>query len=289
MILEFFNNLEKIIELENIFLNITLKSRIIRLKQKIKEEEKDSKKNKEEKAIKKNLMLEIYKDYDNSLEEFTNSIHKIITDIIGGRSEVDLLILVIRKLPVVLEYFGTNKAKDFNMLILNNFNKREWRLQKEILIQIPKMLKILGRKNLVTYILPCIDSLISNNSEEMKIIELIKTLNKFINMEYLYPKEIAPIFNRLYYCFIHPNINIRFHIMELLKNILSKISKEEAYMYFYRTLSRYVNVPIIDMDIKYIQNIFEQNISRVLYQLELKIIKTIMNLKKITNIKKYYL
>ena len=275
MILEFFNNLEKIIELENIFLNITLKSRIIRLKQKIKEEEKDSKKNKEEKAIKKNLMLEIYKDYDNSLEEFTNSIHKIITDIIGGRSEVDLLILVIRKLPVVLEYFGTNKAKDFNMLILNNFNKREWRLQKEILIQIPKMLKILGRKNLVTYILPCIDSLISNNSEEMKIIELIKTLNKFINMEYLYPKEIAPIFNRLYYCFIHPNINIRFHIMELLKNILSKISKEEAYMYFYRTLSRYVNVPIIDMDIKYIQNIFEQNISRVLYQLELNGIKYI--------------
>ena len=63
--------------------------------------------------------------------------------------------------------------------------------------------------------------------------------------------------------------------MELLKNILSKISKEEAYMYFYRTLSRYVNVPIIDMDIKYIQNIFEQNISRVLYQLELNGIKYI--------------
>ena len=35
-----------------------------------KSKEKDAKKNKEEKAIKKNLMLEIYKDYDNSLDEF---------------------------------------------------------------------------------------------------------------------------------------------------------------------------------------------------------------------------
>ena len=275
MILEFFNNLEKIIELENIFLNITLKSRIIRLKQKIKEEEKDAKKNKEEKAIKKNLMLEIYKDYDNSLDEFISSINKILTDIIGNHNEVDLLILVIRKLPIVLEFFGTNKANDLNMFILNNFNKREWRLQKEILVQIPRMLKILGRENLSAYILPCIESLISNNSNEMKIIELIKALNTFIDMGYLYPKEVAPLFNKLYYCFIHPNINIRFYIMELFKNILSKISNEDAYMYFYRSLTKYVNVPIIDMDIKYMQNIFEQNISRVLYQLELKDIKYI--------------
>ena len=273
LIPEFFNNLEKIIELENIFLNITLKSRIMRLKQKIKEEEKDSKKNKEEKAIKKNLMLEIYKDYDTSLEEFINSIHKIITDVIGSCNEVDLLILVIRKLPIVLEFFGKNKAKDFNMLILNNFNKREWRLQKEILVQIPHMLKVLGRKNLVNYILPCVDSLILNNSNEMKIIELIKALNNFLNKGYLYPKEIAPLFTKLCPCFIHPNLNIRFHIIKLLENILSKISKEEAYIYFYRSLSLYTNVPIIDMDMNYIKENFEHNISRVLYQLELDDIK----------------
>ena len=283
MILEFFNNLEKIIDLENIFLNITLKSRIMRLKQKIKEEEKDAKKNKEEKAIKKNLMLEIYKDYDNSLDEFICSINKILTDIIGNHNEVDLLILVIRNLPIILEFFGTNKSSDLNMFILNNFNKREWRLQKEILVQIPRMLKILGRENLSAYILPCIESLISNNSDEMKIIELIKALNTFIEMGYLYPKEVAPLFNKLYHCFIHPNINIRFYIMELFKNILSKISNEDAYMYFYRTLTKYVNVPIIDMDIKYMRNIFEQNISRVLYQLELNNIKYIDDENTYTN------
>ena len=43
LISEFFNNLEKIIELESIFLNITLKSRIFYLKQKLEEEEKQEK------------------------------------------------------------------------------------------------------------------------------------------------------------------------------------------------------------------------------------------------------
>ena len=98
----------------------------MRLKEKIKKEEKELKQKENKKNNKKNnnkapnenLMLEIYKDYDNSIEEFTNSIHKIITDVIGGINEIDLLILVIRKLPVVLEFFGKSKSNDFNIFIV---------------------------------------------------------------------------------------------------------------------------------------------------------------------------
>ena len=277
LIPEFFNNLEKIIELESIFLNITLKSRILRLKQKMQEEEKEEKEkakinkdNKNKKGNKKNMMLEIYQDYDNSKEEFINSLNKIITDVIGGTNEVDLLILVIRKLPVALEFIGKSKSNDFNILILNNFNKREWLLQKEILVQIPKMLKFLGRNHLIKSILPCLEIFITNNSNEIKIIELIKALIKFIDMGYLYPSEACPLFNKLSNYFLHPNINIRFYLIQLLTNILSKISNEEAFIYLYESINKYTNVPILDMDINYITNNFVSNISRVVYQLELE-------------------
>ena len=265
LIPEFFNNLEKIIELEYNFLNITLKSRILRLKQKLKDEEKE--------GNKKNLMLEIYQDYDNSKEEFINSIHKIITDVIGSINEIDLLILVIRKLPIVLEFYGKSKSNDFNIFILNNFNKREWILQKEILIQIPRMLKILGRKNLIQYIIPCLESLITNNSNEIKIIELIKAIIKFLDMDYLYPKEASHLFNKLCHFFLHPNYNIRLYLIKLLTKILSKISKEEAYIYFYDSIKNYTDVPIIDMEIDLIKDSFIKNISRVVYLLELNNIR----------------
>jgi hypothetical protein len=284
LIPEFFNNLEKIIDLETIFLNITLKSRILRLKEKIKKEEKELKQKENKKNNKKNnnkapnenLMLEIYKDYDNSIEEFTNSIHKIITDVIGGINEIDLLILVIRKLPVVLEFFGKSKSNDFNIFILNNFNKREWLLQKEILIQLPRMLKILGRNNLIKYIMPCLESLIMNNSNEIKIIELLKAVIKFLDMGYLYPNEAAYLFynenNNLNHFFIHPSINIRNYMIKLLSKILSKISKEEAFIYLYEPIKKYIDVPLLELDdnnINNFKNNLISNLSRVVYQLEL--------------------
>ena len=274
LIQEFFNNLEKIIELETIFLNITLKSRIIRLKQRLSEEEKEKKENKDyKKANTKNVMLEIYKDYDTSMGEFVSSLHKIITDVIGGNNEIDLLILVIRKLPVVFEFIGKSKSTDFNILILNNFNKREWILQKEILRQIPHMLNILGRNNLIKYIIPCIESLITNNSNEIKIIELIKAIIKFLDMGYLFPKEASMLFHKLSRFFLHPNINIRFYLIELLSNIISKFSNEEAYIYLYESINQYLDVPIIDMEVNHIKNNLKQNISRVIFQLELEDIK----------------
>ena len=132
------------------------------------------------------------------------------------------------------------------------------------------MLKILGRANLMQYILPCIDSLINNNSNEMKIIEIIKAIIKFIDMGYLYPKEACSLFYKLSQFLLHPNVNIRFYLIELLKNILSKISNEDAYIYLYDSIKKYTDIPIIDMKIDYIKESLIKNISRVIYQLELK-------------------
>ena len=271
--LDFFNNLEKIIELENIFLNVTLKSRILRLKEKIKEEENDEKKDNKKKINKKNLLTEVFADYDNSLENFKNSIFKIVSDVIGGRNEIDLLIMVIRKLPILLELFGKNKSNDFNIFILNNFNKTNWQLQREALVQIPKMLKTLGRRCLIDYIMPCIESIISNISNEFKILELIKSINQFLEMGHLLPCEAVEFFKKLMPFYLHPNINIRNNIIKLLKNILSLLTPEEAFINLYESINKYMEVPILEINLVNINNNIIKNLSRVRYQLELKNIK----------------
>ena len=271
LILDFFNNLEKIIELEKIYLNITLKSRIHRFKEKINIEENDENKlKKKNEKNKKNLISEFFIDYDTNLEEFKNNLFKIISDVIGGRNEIDLLIIVIRKLPILLELFEKTKSNDFNMFILNYFNKTSWKLQKEALIQIPKMIKIFGHTGLINYIMPCIESLISNNSDEFKIIELIKTIDGFLETNYLPPYEAAIFFNKLIPFFLHPNINIRNHIIKLLKNILSLLTPEESFIYLFESINKYADVPILKLKIENINNDLSKNISRVRYQLEIE-------------------
>ena len=225
LILDFFENLEKIIELEKNFLNVTLKSRIKKAQEIIKNEQKvkggdGGEKNSQKKDNKKNLLSDIFKDYDNSLEEFKTGIFKILTGVIGGKNEIDLLIVVIRKLPILLELFGQDKVKDFNIFIVNNFNKTNWILQKEIFLQIPKMIKILGKDNLINFILPCIDSLLTNNSNEGKMIELIKDIDCFLDMGYLTGREAAEFFAKMASYLLHPNVNIRSLLIKLLYHII---------------------------------------------------------------------
>ena len=278
LILDFFNNIEKIIELEKIFLNVTLKSRIYRLKEKMQKDEKEQKDQKNKKNDKsqkniKNMISEVFADYDNCLEEFKNSLFKIISDVIGVRNEIDLLIIVIRKLPVLLELFGKSKSNDFNIFILNNFNKTSWQLQKEALIQIPKMVKTFGHLDLINFIMPCIESIISNNSNEFKIIALVKAINQFFETGYMSIYETATFFNKLVPFLIHPNIKIQNHIKNLLKNILEKLTPEDAFIYLYESISKYTDVPILEMKMENLEKNFAKNVTRVRYQLELENIK----------------
>ena len=67
--------------------------------------------------------------------------------------------------------------------------------------------KTFGNKYLLDYIMPCIESLISNNSNEFKIIELIKAINQFFETGYLKPNETAFYFNKLVHFYLHPFFN----------------------------------------------------------------------------------
>ena len=262
--LDYFNNIEKIIDIEKKFLDVTLKSRIMKLK------EKDNEKNKNNKNInKKYLYTEVFSDYDNYLEEFKNPIFKKVMDIIGKKNDIDLLIVIIRKLPILLELFGKSKVDAFNSFIISNLNKTNWLLQKESLVRITEMLNTLGKKSLANYIIPCLDWHLTNNSEELKLIELIKSINNFLEMNYLSPVEAATFFNKLTNFILHPNIIIRNNLILLLKNIFSKLTQEESYIYLFESLNQYMKIPLLEINYNNIINNLNRKLSRIIFQLEL--------------------
>ena len=262
--LDYFNNIEKIIDIEKKFLDVTLKSRIMKLK------EKDNEKNKNNKNInKKYLYTEVFSDYDNYLEEFKSPIFKKVMDIIGKKNDIDLLIVIIRKLPILLELFGKYKVDDFNTFIISNLNKTNWLLQKELLVRITEMLNTLGKKSVANYIIPCLDWYLTNNSEELKLIELIKSINNFLEMNYLSPVEVATFFNKLANFILHPNIIIRNNLILLLKNIFSKLTQEESYIYLFESLNQYMKIPLLEINYNNIINNLNRKLSRIIFQLEL--------------------
>ena len=280
LILEFFNNIDKIIDLQQKFLNLTLKARLVKIKQihnNIKNKEtqnendlyEDNEFELEKKRIKKDKRDEIFKDYDISIEEFKSSLFRVINDIIGEINDIDILIVVIRKLPDLFLFYGKSKTNDFSKFIINNFNKTDWIIQREILTYIPKMMTTLGENALNEYILPCMEMLIYNNSNEQKTYELIKSFHQLFKMEYLSQKDSVDLFNKLLPFVIHPNLKIKNEIINFAESLISYLTPEEAFSYLYQPLSEYVTIPPLSMP-GLINNYSIERFNRVAYQLELR-------------------
>ena len=132
---------------------------------------------------------------------------------------------------------------DFSKFIINNFNKTDWIIQKEILCYIPKMMTTLGENALNDYILPCMEMLVDNNSNEQKTYELIKSIHELLKMEYLSPKVSVELFNKLLPFIVHPNLNIKNEIINFTASLISYLSPEERFSYLYQPLSEYIKLP----------------------------------------------
>ena len=270
LILEFFNNIDKIIDLEKKFLNITLKSRITKYNNSLKSEKnKEESNNETKKYIKKN---QIFKDYETSLMLFKDELFRVTRDLLGKINEIDILITAIRQLPDLLFFYGTSKSNDFFKFIINNFNKTDWIIQKEILIQIPKMVITLGEK-LNDYLLLCMEVLITNNSNEIKTYELIKAIHELLKMGYLQHEQSVEVFNKLIPCLVHPNLLVRYEFIDLTKFLIDSLSENESFFYLNKSLSDYFFIPIFDMhnkiNIDLILIYKKVHLDRVIYQLEL--------------------
>ena len=313
IILEFFSNIDKIIDLEEKFLNATLKSRLKHNKMILQNKKKSINKdgnniiieenderpsimlltngiNEEEDIIEesrpsiysyresnlkvnKDKTYEIYNDYDSSLELFKNSLFSVTLDLIGRNNEIDILITVIRKLPSLLLFYGRSKTNDFSKFIINNFNKTDWIIQKEMLYHIPQMTITIGEKPLNDYILPCMEMLISNNSNEFKILELIKSIHQLLKMEYLSLKNSIYFYQHLLPFLLHPNISIRNEIINFTKSLLNYLSPDEVFGYLYKPLEEYLLIPPLKVNIDLIISYCKKFLPRIIYQLELENIK----------------
>ena len=308
IILEFFNNVDKIIDLEQKFLDVTLRTRLkknkenlLNSKNKTTEELNVIKEESEENiysASSSNLLFndnfddnvrpsimssyresslkpskdktyEIFNDYDSNLESFKNSLFAIILDLIGRNNETDILITFIRKLPSLLLFYGKSKTNDFSKFIINNFNKPDWIIQKEILSHIPQMTITLGEKPLNDYILPCMDMLITNNSDELKLLELIKSINQLLKMEYLSHLNSIDYFQKLLPFLLHPNISIKKEILNLWESLFNYLTPEEIFCYLYKPFEKFLLLPPIIIDKNTTINYCKKSIPRFLYQLEI--------------------
>ena len=277
LVIEFLNNIDKIIDLELKFLNITLKSRIKRLNDTINEENKNSEtKDKDNKRNKKNKKIEnIYNDYDSYLESFQDKLFGVINDIIGSINEIDLIIIVIRKLPFLLDFYGRRKLNEFSKFIINNFNNNEWIIQQEILTQIPKMMNTLGRNVFDNYFIPCMEMLIGSNSNEFKTYKLIDVINELLKMEILTPKNGANFLIKLLPYSIHPNLLIHNKIFDLIKNLLNTLTQEQIFLYLQKDFIPYLKIPFVSLNTDNIFNNYIHRVSRCYYMLKLNDIEFI--------------
>ena len=310
IILEFFNNVDKIIDLQQKFLNVTLKTRLKKNKENlstknkpfennintIKEENEEynnslgsslnpkiddnyddivrptifsSQRESTTKQQNKDKSFEIFNDYDSNMESFKHSLFSLTMDLIGRNNEIDILIIFIRKLPSLLLFYGKSKTNDFSKFIINNFNKPDWIIQKEILSHIPQMTITIGEKPLNDYILPCMEMLISNNSNELKLLELIKSMNQLLKMEYLSQSNSIDFFVKLIPFILHPNISIKNEIINFCESLFNYLSPDEIFCYLYKPLENFLILPPIMINKSTLLNYCKESIPRFLYQLEI--------------------
>ena len=294
LILEFFNNVDKMIDIEEKFLNITLKSRIIKYKNSL-NINNNINPNANPLELNRSMSLyskkdkknEIFKDYETSLKLFKDELFKVTRDLLGKIDEIDILISAIRKLPNLISFYGKSKSGDFIKFIVNNFNKPDWIIQKEILREIPKMIVTLGEKVLNDYLLLCIEELIKRNSNEIKTYELIKTIHELLKMGYLQHDSAISIFIKLMPYLVHPNLLIRYELVDLTKSLIEYLTQDEIYELFCGYLYQYFTIPIIEINSKNIEDILNYKkvyLDRIIFQLELNNITYDKSKKNIINL-----
>ena len=277
----FINSIEKLIDLEKKFLSVVLRSNF---KMYDYSNEKSTNNNQENEIqkdnnleaqieyytkIEKKTKSEIFLYYDTSLKEFKDVLFSYISDIISKNEEIDVIISLIRQLPILLNFYGQRKIIDFIKFIINNINNIQWIIQREIIRNIPKMSITLGEDALNIYILPCMQELISNNSNELKQYELINSVYELLKLDYLPQENGINMAKQLLPFIVHPNILIRNKMIEFIGELLSKLDIVDIISNFFQPMKDFIYSPSFELNKKILQKYVIKPLSRIIFQLEL--------------------
>ena len=280
LILEFISIIDQLIDLENKFLKVTLKSRLNALEKELaaqnteqKEEEistiRDPTKMLRPEESKKKKKEEIMKKHNEQIEEFKTSLFQVIGELISKNEEIDINQMLIRKLCILLDFYGKNKIEDFSRFTINVINKKEWILQKEVLKVIPELFKKIGEDTFINYILICLETLISNNLNEFKITAFLQTIYQLMVDGFIKTDKGLIIIRQLTHYIVHPNIFIREQIFNLLKLLLAKLAPFEILTYLYTQIQPYLDVPSPMLSYDIVEKYSKSRLSRTLYNLKL--------------------
>lgn len=270
LILAFANIIDKLTDLEQKFLNITLRSRFHNMKNQNNEDSLTAKQNSFNFHSGKDRGEEIIQAYDTDLSEFKSTLFKIIEDILSKNDDIDIQQTLIRKLPNLMLFYGRRETNNFSKFIIAHFNKKDWLIQREILKSIPSLIVTLGETALNQFIVPCMELIIYNNLNELKIYEMIRTMHLLLKMEYLETFRGIDLFRKVIPFIMHPNLWIRNEVTDFAGTLLNSLSQGEVYTHLRQDFKNYLLMPFVILTTDLIRQATKERLSRVIYELECK-------------------
>ena len=152
LLIYFINLIGDIIDIENKFLNVMMKSKLKYLNKElnktenIKIEEKNGRINKEKekellklKQKKEEEKAKIFKDFHKLHQEFKNSLFSLIRSILRSNIEDDVLIEIFNNFPKIIKLYNGKELDEFKRQTLSYINSRNTRIQTAILKNLPLM------------------------------------------------------------------------------------------------------------------------------------------------------
>lgn len=275
LILAFANIIDKLTDLEQKFLQITLHSRFHNMKSQNQSHDIQASRKTFSFNINTNKDKgeEIIHAYDTDLHEFKSTLFKIIEDILSKNEDIDIQQTLIRKLPNLMLFFGRRETNNFLKFIIAHFNKKEWVIQREIMKCLPSLIFTLGETSLNKFLVPCMDLMIYNNLNELKIYEMIHTMHLLLKMEYLETLKGIELFKKILPFIMHPNLWIRNEVIEFSNTLINILSQGEVYTYLRPDFKNYLFMPCVIITKDLIKKCTKERLSRVIYQLECRNIK----------------
>ena len=224
---------------------------------------------------KKNILErnEIDKVCDTLVKDFKSRLFSIIQNLFNLQEDIDMLQLLIGKLPTLLSYYSSDKADEIFCFCINILNKKEWILIREILKVFPDMLDRFDQnKNYRTDLINCIEMILSQNINEHVIYELIQVLiNLFATKQKsaLSINTFLPLFSQLLPFQIHPNTRIRDDINEFTIDFISQLNPIEAFIYTYDIFKPFLEGRVAFITKESIHKYRKPHICRILYEIYL--------------------
>ena len=216
---------------------------------------------------------EVKKLCDELIRKFKQGLFRAIQNLFNIQDDIDVLQILIRKLPTLLTYYGSEKDDEIFCFCINIFNKKEWILLKEMLTVFPEMLdKFNQSKNYRSDLLNCIEMVILQNANEHIIYELIQVLSDlFTNKKKtaLSIKTFIPLFKQLLPFQLHPNTRIRDDIIALTLDFVSQLNPIETFIYVYKKFIPFLEIPVPYITKDKIQMYLKPHICRTLFELHL--------------------